>query len=78
MNAQNWNNFQKHDILASHHQYYIQVQIYMAYMDLKSYTLRGLKSKGEGIQGSQLLGRNTIYPIDEFIAWLDENVKIID
>lgn len=45
---------------------------------LKSCTLRALKSKGEGIQGSQLLGRNTIYPIDEVILWLDENIKIID
>lgn len=48
MNAQNWNDFQKHGILASHHQYYIQVQIYMAYMDLKSCLLTALnKNTGE-------------------------------
>lgn len=45
---------------------------------LRPCTLRTLNSKGKGIQGGHLLGRNTIYPIDEVIAWLDKNVEIID
>lgn len=48
MNAQNWNDFKKHSILASHYKYYIQVQIYMAYMDLEPCLLTALnKNTGE-------------------------------
>lgn len=48
MNSQNWNEFRKHGVLTSHFVYYVQVQLYMAYMDLESCLLTALnKNTGE-------------------------------